>query len=117
VDSISISSSISLYDHGEVEDELGLLGVMPGLAGEAGIVLVPLPVVLEDVPVPVPGALDGDGALLLVDGARGGGLDEPEPEPESLSHATSARVARVAPTAMIVLFMVKSPNSDAQERV
>lgn len=69
--------------------------------------LVPLPVVLDDVPVPMPGALDGDGMLLLVDGARGGGLDEPELEP--LSQATSARVAKVAPTAMIVFFMVKPP--------
>jgi hypothetical protein len=70
-----------------------------------GIALVPLPVVLDDEPVPMVGAADGEVPRLLLDaGAGGGGLDEPELGP--LSQATSARVASVALTAMMVFFMV-----------
>jgi hypothetical protein len=87
-----------------VEDGLELLGAVPGLAGVLGIALDPLPVVLEDVPVPRAGAVDGAVPRLLLDaGARAGGLDEPVLGP--WSQATSAKVASVVPTAMIVFFM------------
>jgi hypothetical protein len=76
-------------------------GLVPGVAG---IALVPLPVVLDDGPAPTAGAADGAVPRLLLDLGAGGGLDEPELGP--LSQATSARVANVALTAMIVFFMV-----------
>jgi hypothetical protein len=86
------------------EDEEPVRG---GVAfGVTGIALVPFPVVLDDEPGTIPGEVAG-GALRLVvaEGVAGGGLDEPELE--SLSHATSAKVASVAPIAMIVFFMIR----------
>jgi hypothetical protein len=93
---------------------LGLLGVMLGLAGTVCIELDPLPVVLDEgfVPLVDPGA--GEVPRLLDAGARGGALDESEFEP--LSQATSANVASVAPSAMIVFFMVRLSDGDAQQR-
>jgi hypothetical protein len=67
--------------------------------------LDPFPVVLDDEPGLMPGVASGAARLLVADGALGGGLDEPELE--SLSQATSAKVASVAPIAMIVFFMIR----------
>jgi L-ascorbate metabolism protein UlaG (beta-lactamase superfamily) len=89
--------------------------VLGGVSGALGVAPEPLPLVVDEEPVPVLGA--GGGATLeplLAAGAFGGGLEELELEP--LSQPTSASVASVAPTAMIVFFMVRLSNSDAQER-
>jgi hypothetical protein len=73
--------------------------------GVTGIALVPFPVVLDDEPGPMPEVAGGALRLVVAEGAAGGGLDEPELE--SLSQATSAKVASVAPIAMIVFFMIR----------
>jgi hypothetical protein len=90
--------------YGEGEEPL-LLGA--GAFGVTGIALDPFPVVLDDAPGPMPGVVaSGAPESLEADGAVRGGVDEPELE-SLLSQATSAKVASVAPIAMIVFLMIR----------
>jgi hypothetical protein len=103
IEQVATRPSIARRGAGYGEDEEPLLGA--GAFGVTGMALDPFPVVLDDEPGPMPGVVNGALRLLVAEGAAGGGLDEPELE--SLSQATSAKVASVPPIAMIVFFMIR----------